>query len=229
MKHTFLLAAAALFWLGLPGQAQAQKLKKDPEAYRVTVTLNDGTTVDGYLKRGWHAESSLLKTENYSFKLIKSPDDKEPVKYTAEEVLSIDYAGSSEQNPDGIRWESHAIASPGIGNRNRTLRRLVCLDKAGENATVYWWKNWEWKQIGNIRRRELVTHYGIRFHNDPENRVYPYMLVNTVLMDDVQPGLKEFYKNWFKGAQGKEHKKASKADELWILDLYDAYLASRAQ
>lgn len=55
------------------------------------------------------------------------------------------------------------------------------------------------------------------------------MLIDTVLMDDVQPGLKEFCKNWFKGPQGKEHKKASKTDELWVLDLYDAYLASRAQ
>lgn len=229
MKSVLFPAVLALCGFGMPQQLEAQKLKKDPESYRVIVTMSDSSTVEGYLKKGWHADNSFLKTENYSFKLVKNPDDKEPVKYTAEEVLSIDYAGGSEQNPDGIRWESHAIASPGIGNRNRTVRRLVCLDKAGENATVYWWKNWEWNQVGNIRRRELVTRYGIRFHNDPENRVYPYMLIDTVLMDDVQPGLKEFCKNWFKGPQGKEHKKASKTDELWVLDLYDAYLASRAQ
>ena len=226
-QSTAFLAALVLAAVGISPQAEAQKLKKDPESYRVTVTLTDGQTVDGYVKKEWHAESSLLKTANYSFKLVKSPDDKEPVKYTADEVVSIEYAGASEQNPDGVRWESHNVASPGIGNRYRTIRRLVCVDKNGENASVYWWKNWTTEQVGNIHRRVLKTFYGIRFHNDPENTVYPYMLINTMLMDKVEPGLKEFYKEWFKGSQGKAHKKAAKTDELWVLDLYDAYLASR--
>lgn len=117
MKSVLFPAVLALCGFGMPQQLEAQKLKKDPESYRVIVTLSDSSTVEGYLKKGWHADNSFLKTENYSFKLVKNPDDKEPVKYTAEEVLSIDYAGGSEQNPDGIRWESHAIASPGIGNR----------------------------------------------------------------------------------------------------------------
>ena len=46
-------------------------------------------------------------------------------------------------------------------------------------------------------------------------------------MDKVQPGLKEFCKKWFKGPEGKVHKKEAKESEAWILDMYDAYLAQR--
>lgn len=102
------------------------------------------------------------------------------------------------------------------------------MDKEGENATIYWWKVWVWGGINNSQRR-LVTFYGIRFHDDPENIVYPYDLVTTMLMDKKHPGLKEFCKNWFKGPEGKARKKESRDDETWILDMYDAYLASAAE
>ena len=191
------------------------------------VTLTSGEKVDGYLKRGWHAESSVFKNPNYSFKITKTPEDKEVIKFTADSVISIDYTETTEVNPDGIRWESHDIASPGLTNRNRTFRRLVCVNKVGNNASVYWWKGWETKQIGKIQRRELVTYYGILFHNDPDSVVYPYMLVSTVMMDKQHPGLKEYCKNWFKGEEGKIRKKKYKDDETWILDMYDTYLTEK--
>ena len=149
------------------------------------------------------------------------------IKFTADSVISVDYTETTEVNPDGIRWESHDIASPGLTNRNRTFRRLVCVNKVGNNASVYWWKGWETKQIGKIQRRELVTYYGILFHNDPDSVVYPYMLVSTVMMDKQHPGLKEYCKNWFKGEEGKIRKKKYKDDETWILDMYDAYLTEK--
>lgn len=204
--------------------AEAKKTE-DQEFRRVTVMLRSGEQIDGYLHRGWHADNSFMKKENYSFKLVRTPDDKEPVKYTADEVEWVEYVEKTENNPDGIRWESRDLASPGIGDRYRTLRRMVCLNKAGENATVYWWKVWTTEQVGNIQRRVLKTMYGIRFHGDPEGVVYPYMLVGTMLMDELHPGLKEFCKGWFKGADGKAHKKEAKVDDAWMLDMYDAYLA----
>ena len=226
MKQFLLFAAAVLVALGTINRAEAKK-SADQEFRRVTVTLQSGEKVDGYLHRGWHAESSFLKKENYSFKLVKTPDDKEPVKYTADEVESIEYVEKTEAHPDGIRWESRDLASPGISDRYRTIRRMVCLNKAGENATVYWWKVWTTERVGNIDRRVLKTIYGIRFHNDPDNIVYPYMLVSTMLMDKLHPGLEDFCKKWFKGPEGKVHKKESKQNDAWILDMYDAYLAGQ--
>ena len=169
----------------------------------------------------------MFKKENYSFKITKTPDDKEPIKYTADDVESVEYVEKTEANPDGVRWEAHNIASPGISNRYRTFHRLVCLNKAGQNATTYWWKTWTTERVGNIDRRVLKTIYGIRFHNDPDKIVYPYMLVNSVLMDKQYPGLKDFCKKWFKGPEGKAHKKEAKQNDAWMLDMYDAYLAEQ--
>ena len=54
------------------------------------------------------------------------------------------------------------------------------------------------------------------------------MLVNTMLMDKLHPGLHEFCKKWFKGPEGKVRKKKAKEDDAWILDMYDAYLEQQA-
>ena len=227
MKQFLLFAATVLVTLGTISQAQAKK-PEDQEFRRVIVTLKSGEKVDGYVHRGWHADASVLKKANYSFKITKTPDDKEPIKYTADEVESIEYVEKTEADPDGVRWEALDITSPGIKDRYRTFHRLVCLNKASQNATTYWWKIWTTERVGNIERRVLKTIYGIRFHNDPNKIVYPYMLVNSVLMNKQYPGLKDFCKKWFKGPEGKAHKKEAKEDDAWILDMYDAYLAAQA-
>ena len=226
MKQFLSFAAVVLFMLGAISQAHAKK-PDDQEFRRVIVTLTSGEKVDGYVHRGWHADNSLFKKENYSFKIVKTPDDKEPVKYTADDVESVEYVEKTEANPDGVRWEAHDIASPGISDRYRTIHRLVCLNKASQNATTYWWKTWTTERVGNIDRRVLKTIYGIRFHNDPDGIVYPYMLVNSVLMDKQYPGLKDFCKKWFKGPEGKVHKKEAKQNDAWMLDMYDAYVAKQ--
>ena len=225
MKHIILCAAALLaaFSTLIPAEAK----EKDPESQHVIVTLKSGEKVDGYIRRGWHAESSVFKTENFSFKITKTPDDKEPIEYTADDVESIEYTEVTEDNPDGIRWESHPLAKPNFADRYHTLQRLFCVDKVGENATVYWWK--VWAATGpNMARRQLVTYFGVRFHSDPDGIVYPYTLVNSVLMDPKYPGLKDFCKKWFKSPEGKVHKKEAEENDAWILDMYDAYLAQQA-
>ena len=77
----------------------------------------------------------------------------------------------------------------------------------------------------------MVTYWGVRFHDKGEEGeiVYPYMLVNSVLLKDKKPGLKKFCKNWFKGKEGRMHKKEAKEDATWILDMYDAYLAENGE
>ena len=48
-----------------------------------------------------------------------------------------------------------------------------------------------------------------------------------MLLKDKKPGLKEFAKDWYKGPEGKERKKADKEDPAWMLAMYDAYLAAQ--
>ena len=107
MKNLFLVVLALCVYIP---QANAQKVK-DQEFRRVVVTLTSGEKVEGYVKRGWHAEASAFKKSNYSFKMTATPDDKEVLKYTADEVVCIDYTEKTENNPDGIRWESRELAA----------------------------------------------------------------------------------------------------------------------
>lgn len=229
MKHLFLVVLVLCIYAR---QTNAQKVK-DQEFRHVIVTLTSGEKVDGYVKRGWHAESSAFKKSNYSFKMTATPDDKEVLKYTAEDVVCIDYTEKTENDPDGIRWESRELASPSIANRYRTMRRLVCLHKSGEHASVYWWKDWDVTPTQNGVKRRLVTYWGLRFHDEGEEGeiVYTTLLVNSVLLKDKKPGLKEFSKKWFKGKEGKVRKKEAKADGdgTWMLDMYEAYLASNVR
>ncbi|MBP3355857.1 MAG: hypothetical protein J6K95_01635 [Rikenellaceae bacterium] len=224
MNRLLSLAAVALLAAGTLFRAEAQK-KNDPEYRRVTVTLASGEQVEGYIHRGWYAESSLLKRENFSFKLVPSPDSKQATKYTADEVLSIDFAKTTEAHPDGIRWESHPVAAPGLSDRNRVMQRLVCCDEKNDHAALYWWKTWDVTTNKNRTVRRLITVYGIRFEGD--DIVYPFSLVSTVLLKEKKPGLKEFSKAWFKGPEGKARKAEAKNSAAWMLHMYDDYLASR--
>lgn len=223
MKHIFLSFAAIAATMCI-FQTAVAKDAEDEEFRHVVVTLVSGEKVDGYLSRGWHAENSLFKPENWSFKMSTTPDGKDKIEYTADDVISVEYTETTENNPDGIRWESHPLASPSFSSRYDTVQRLFCVEKVGENATIYWWKIWVSSGVNNMGR-SLQTNYGIRFHNDPEGIVYPYSLVNSVLMDPKYPGLKQFCKDWFKGPDKKKHNKEADESPTWILDMYDAYLA----
>lgn len=230
MQRMILLAVTVFIMLTTVSQAEA----KNPEAQefrRVVVTLNDGTTVEGYVKNSWHADNALLKMkrENYSFTLVPTPDSKEATKYTAEEVRSIEYTEKTESNPDGIRWESRPVAYPNFKSRYNTNRQFVCCDVANNNAALYWWKRWDVTTDRTRQTRRLITIGGIRFGNDSDGIVYPYELVGTMLMDKRNPGLKEFYKQWFKGPEGKVRKNKAKENGAWMLDMYDAYLKQQGQ
>lgn len=225
-KKLFLAILSTLLICCNISPTNAQK-GKDQEYRHIIVTLTSGEKTEGYVKAGWHAEASHLKKSNYSFKMTPTPESKETVKYTADEVRSIEYTEKYENNPDGIRWESRELAMPSLKDRYHTARRFVCLEKAGKNASIYWWKDWD--SVSNAKgiQRYLKTYWGIRFHDEGKDGeiVYSYLLATSVLLKNKKPGLKEFSKNWFKGTEGKERKKQAKEDPTWMLDMYDAYLA----
>ena len=113
MKRFLLYAAIVLAVFGSISQADA-KDPEDQEFRHVVVTLKSGEKVEGYLHRGWHAEGALLKQENYSFKITKTPEDKEVIKFTADSVISVDYTETTEVNPrdDGGKSGRHSLGGP---------------------------------------------------------------------------------------------------------------------
>ena len=100
--------------------AYAQKKLKDLEFRHVIVTLASGEKVDGYVHRDWNTSVFSVKKANYSFKLVPTPDSKEAVKYTAEQVDNIVFVEPTEGNPEGARWESRGLYNPIIGNMDRS-------------------------------------------------------------------------------------------------------------
>ena len=123
MKNLFLVVLALCVYIP---QANAQKVK-DQEFRRVVVTLTSGEKVEGYVKRGWHAEASAFKKSNYSFKMTATPDDKEVLKYTADEVVSI------------IRKRQRIILTVSAGNRV-SWRHLPLPIVTVRYAALYVWK-----------------------------------------------------------------------------------------
>lgn len=230
-RITQLVVLLAAIGMTLPAAAEKrQKEPKDQEYRRVVLTLKTGERIEGYLTAMWQPAPLQFKRPNYSLKLAETPDGKrgESTKYTADEVAEVAYTEPTSEYPEGIVWESHPVASPSIGNRDKTYNMFVCKDASSEHATVYWYKNWTTQQTGNISRRVLITIFCLRFHDDPDGIVYPYELLNTVLLKEKKPGFREHIKEWFKGAEGKERKKERKdGDYAWMLDCYEAYLAAQ--
>ena len=74
MKHFFLCMLTMVTVFGTIIRAEA-KDPEDAESDHVIVTLKSGEKVDCYVHRGWHAENSMFKKENFSFKVTKTPDD----------------------------------------------------------------------------------------------------------------------------------------------------------
>lgn len=229
MKHRLLSVVVLLAAIGLTLLAAAEKRKKDQEFRRVVLTLKSGETVEGYLTAMWQPSRLQLKRPNYSLKLAETADGtkSESTKYTADNVARIAYVEKTEDHPEGVVWESHPVANPSIGNRYHTNNMFVCKEVSSEHATVYWYKNWTTQRRGNQTLRVLMTIYCLRFHDDPEGIVYPYTLLDSALLKEKKPGLKEHIKGWFKGAEGKERKRASRDDPSWMLDCYEAWLAAQ--
>ena len=87
-------------------------------------------------------------------------------------MQSIEYTEKTEENPDGIRWESRSVAFPNFKSRYNTNRQFVCCDIANDNAALYLWKTWSVTTGRTRQTRQFVTVMGIWFNNDPDGIVY---------------------------------------------------------
>ena len=225
MKRLFPALALFAALIFAAQAATAAKKPKDQEFRHIAITLCSGEVVDGYIHRNWSAETSYyaLKKANYSLKIVPTPESDEVTKYTADEIDHLVFLGATENEPDGQRWDACPVARPSISNRYHSARQLVCLSKRGDNATIYWWNE---VVTGGHRgqQRILTTIYGIRF--DGDEVVYPFGLLVPALMKKNYPGLAESLKEFRKE---KAQRKELAEDPTVMLDVYDRWLAQRAQ
>lgn len=240
MKSLFFIAAAVAVSLSA-GVVSAQesgrnKKEKDQEYRHIIVTLNSGEKVDGYIHRGWNVTAFDLRRENYSVKIVPSPDSKEAVKYTVDDMDNIVFVELTEGDPDGKLWEVCEKPAPAIGNTSRTIKTLMCVEKKGENSAVYWWNGRISVPAGpnGKTRIKVVTFYGIKFGDN--DIVYPFMcggkrdmgLLIALLKRGDEPELAETFRQYFiKGKEAKMHSKELKDDPTLVMRVYDEYLKSK--
>ncbi len=214
--------------------AYAQKKLKDQEFRHVIVTLASGEKVDGYVHRDWNTSVFSVKKANYSFKLVPTPDSKEAVKYTAEQVDNIVFVEPTEGNPEGARWESRGLYNPIIGNMDRSTPTIMCVEKAGDNSTVYWWQAPDSDRMADGSTLLYISsYYGIRLDND--GPVYMFMKDGRPDMGYIKirfkksdPELGDYLLTYFtKGKEGKAHRKELAEDPTMIMRVYDEYIGDK--
>jgi len=231
MKKMLSTIAAVCCALVVSSSAYAQRNLKDQEFRHVVVTLVSGEKVDGYVHRDWNTSVFSVKRANYSFKLVPTPDSKEAVKYTAEEVDNIVFVEPTEGNPEGARWESRGRYNPIIGNTERATPTIMCVEKAGDNSTLYRWQAPDSDRMADGSTRLYIsTYYGLRLDNDGPVYMFmkdgkPYMGYFKIRFKNDDPELYDYLLTYFKGKEGKAHKKELADDPSLIMRVYDEYLA----
>ena len=120
-------------------------------------------------------------------------------------------------HPDGVRWESHPLANPNLASRYHTMQMLFCVNKVGKNATTYWWKIWGRIGTGTTWAARSRPTSASASTTTLRGLSIPTCWSTSVLMKDRYPGLQDFCKKWFKGPEGKVHKKEAEENDAWIL------------
>ncbi len=199
-----------LVTLGTISQAQAKK-PEDQEFRRVIVTLTSGEKVTVTCSA---VTRRILRTEKGKL-LVRSPrhlTTREPVKYTADEVESIEYVEKTEAHPTASGKPRYRFSR--TCDRYRTFRRLVCLNKANRTLLPIG-EDMDNRAVGNIDRRVLKTVYGIRFIDDPTDRLSVCWL-STMLVENSIPDC-AVLQTWFKGLKARCAKRGQRERRgCWI-------------
>ena len=166
--------------------------------------------MDGYVHRDWNTSVFSVKRRITRSSWCLRPTAREAVKYTAEQVDNIVFVEPTEGNPEGARWESRGPYNPIIGNMDRSTPTIMCVEKAGDNSTVYWWQAPDSDRMADGSTLLYISsYYGIRLDND--GPVYMFMKDGRPDMGYIKirfkksdPELGDYLLTYFtKGKEGK--------------------------
>lgn len=176
MRLIFLFAALAVSLF-----ADAQQ-NADAEKDHVRVTLNDGTTVEGYVRTYW-VSGRLFKRMNTSFSMSSTPDGKDVVSYDADKVRSIDFVTKTSADGKYDHLESMLVANPSTFKPKATRRQFVYYEGAGKAGKIYWWNGVD-SQNMQLGKMNISTIYGICL--DGDDVVVPFMTGNVISLNAMR-------------------------------------------
>lgn len=205
----------------LPAVTQAKD--KDYENEKVEVTLKSGEVVKGYLKTHWFGP--MKKELNTRFSIVSEPKGKDQRKFTADDIQQVYFPAKTVENPEGLVAEPGVLAYPGVFQPNKTRLWILNVVKKGENATVYWYNDYEVVTSRTSQRRYVVTRYCFKLNDD--EMVYPFSLsVTNRYLKKRNPEFKEYLNKYFE-EDGKSKRKELADDPASFLKIYDAFLKSK--
>ncbi len=224
MKKNF-FAMVCLMLVALVGTSatmNAEPKKKD----KVVVTLNDGTTVEGYIKNDLGSGLKRLFSSSGSIqsfvKVSPAEDGKNAVTYKAKDIKGYRYVD------DGTEYESSDYNSAVPFKWNKKTRGLFRVEKRLENGTIYYYQTYV-SRGGRNSVSYLVDTYGVKLRGD--DRIYNLLVGGKssgfhffYSLEKLGPkALSDKYDEYFKD---KARVKEMEDDPTVIIRVYDEYLKS---
>lgn len=177
MKRIFL----ALIMATVCVSAHAQHAD-DPEKDHVSVTLNDGTVVEGYVRTYW-VDGKLFKRMNTSFTLSETPDGNDVTEYDADDVRSIDFVKKTSEDGRYDHLESYLVANPSLLKPKRVQRQFVYVEGENELGKMYWWNGVD-SQNMQLGKMNISTIYGVCLKGD--SVIVPFMTGNVISLNAMR-------------------------------------------
>lgn len=171
-----LLVAAGLL-LPLSVNAGNSTTERD----HVIVTLNDGTTVEGYITTYW-SEPGLFKSYNRSFKMTSTPGGADEKRYEAADVRSVVFVEKSADGGDDDVISAD-VANPTTFRPHKVTRQFVHVEDSTYTGTIYWWNGIDRQQM-QLGSMQVSTIYGVRLRGD--DIIIPFMTGNVVSLNAMR-------------------------------------------
>lgn len=169
----------AAFALVMPVLTNAEE--RDRETDHVVVTMNDGSTVEGYITAYW-SETGLFRGLNRAFKMTTTPGGDDEKRYTADEVKSVRFVKQASGDIDeGVI--SAFVANPTTFKPHKVTRQFVHVDVANDTGTIYWWNGIDRQQM-QLGSMQVSTIYGVCFGGD--SLIIPFMTGNVVSLNAMR-------------------------------------------
>lgn len=199
----------------------------DKEKDHVSVTLNDGSVVDGYVQTYW-VEGKLFKRMNTSFEISRTPDGRDAVSYDADDVKAVDFVKPSEAGAKYDHLVSMFVANPSILSRGKVRKQFVYKEGENKTAKIFWWNGVD-KQNMQLGKMNISTIYGICLNG--EDVVVPFMTGDVISLNAMRirykkthPGFVDFVdKRVLKG--GKRLWTNIAVNPMLFLDICDEFFS----
>lgn len=206
----------------------------DPESRHVRVYLNDGDSIEGYirsdlktgLKNMFSKTGSILQYINVG----KEAKGGETTRYSAKDIKGYRFLEATEGYPEGAMYISSSINAPSMFKSGNKVRGFAFVLDSRPSGKILQWNVWE-STGGRNSQQRLVPAVGVFFAGD--DAAYPFMINGRLQgwylfhhLKKKAPQLHKFIEEYLnKGKDKDAHRQEIVDNPSVMLTLYEQYLA----